>query len=97
MVNARKKHIKCIRDWRTANFKVVSRARYYGWEFPRELAKIIIAYAQEPKLIFISSDGNCPFCDPDDGDPEWPCDWHDELQPNPEYIHLSLRDLQFNS
>lgn len=105
--NARRRFVgrADIRDWpiwRTgvrehSSFKLVSRARYDGdrtWEFPRELTQIIIAYTQEPKMISIPSDGNCRRCDPEEGEPEWPCALHDELQPNPEYQCIKVRDLR---
>lgn len=92
-----------VRDWpmwmghvhKLSNLKRVSRARHTGdrdWQFPRELARIIIGYAREPKTIFIDSDGNCPMCDLD-GEPEWPCEWHDDPHPNPDYLHIRIRDL----
>lgn len=88
-------HRTMPRSW--YKLKRVSRAQYHLdsiREFPHELARIIITYASEPKMIYIDSDGNCPMCDPIDDGPEWPCEWHDELQPKPDYRHIRVRDLQ---
>ena len=104
--NARRKYLvrRNIRDWPVwpsgtcgSSFKRVSRALYSGdqiYELPLELAKIIIAYAQAPRTIYISDDGNCWRCNPEYGEPEWPCDLHDDPQPNPEYRHIRIRDLR---
>lgn len=107
----RRMYLGCtnIKDWpiwitrrgylrRSSCLKHVSRARYHQdsiWELPRDLTKLAIAYGREPKMIYIPSNGNCPMCDPEYG-PEWPCDWHDEPQPNSDYRRIRVRDLRIH-